>query len=93
MVLTVDIMTAVVLATCPGNLPAVRVWTAKTGRFGSRPVQKPDLLTLGRPNPDRYPSTRRFRWVWRDLSVPISGSAFRVSHLWWHSDMLLLIVK
>jgi hypothetical protein len=82
-----------VLATGPGNPPAVRVWTAKTGRFGSRPVQKPDPLTLGGPNPDPYPSTRGFRRVWLDPSVPISGSAFRVSHLWSHSDMLLLIVK
>jgi len=82
-----------VLATGPGNPPAVRVLTAKTGRFGSRPVQKPDPLTLGGPNPVPYPSTRGFRRVWLDLSVPISGSAFRVSHLWSHSDMLLLIVK
>ena len=81
------------LATGPGNPPAVRVWTAKTGRFGSKPGQKPDPLTLGRPNPDPYPSTRVFRRVWLDLSGPISGSAFRVSHLWSHSDMLLLIVK
>jgi len=42
----------VVLATGPGNPPAGRVWTAKTGRFSSRPVQKPDPLTLGGPNPD-----------------------------------------
>jgi hypothetical protein len=83
----------VVLATGPGNAPAVRVWTAKTGQFGSRFVQQPDPLTLGGPNPDPYPSTRGFRQVWLDLSVPISGSAFRVSHLWSHSDMLLLIVK
>jgi len=82
-----------VLATGPGNPPAVRVWTAKTGRFGSRTVQKPDLQTLGGPNPDPYPSTRGLRRVWLDPSVPISGSAFRVSHLWSHSDMRLLIVK
>jgi len=82
-----------VLATGPGNPPAVRVWTAKTGQFGSRPVQQPDLLTLGGPNPDPYPSTRGFRQVWLDLSAPISGSAFRVSHLWSPWDMILLIVK
>ena len=28
-----------VLATGPGNLTAVRVWTGKTFRFGSRSVQ------------------------------------------------------
>jgi len=67
-----------VLATGPGNPPAVRVWPAKTGRFGSRPVQKPDLLRLGRPTPDPYPSTRGFCRVWLDPSVTMSGSAFRV---------------
>jgi len=82
-----------VLAMGPGNPPTVRVWTAKTGLFRSRPVQKCKPLTIGGPNPDPYPSTRGFRWVWLHPSVPISGSAFRVSHLWSHSDMLLLIVK
>ena len=83
----------VVLATGPGNPPAVRVWTAITGRFSSRTAQLPDPLTLGGPNPDPYPSTRGFRRVCVDTLVPISGSAFRVSYLWSHSDMLLLIVK
>ena len=82
-----------VLATGPGNPRAVRVWTPKMGRLVSRTIQKPDLQTLGRPNLDPYLSTDRFRWVWLDPSVPISGTAFRVSHLWSHSDMLLLISK
>jgi len=82
-----------VQATGAGNPPAVRVWTAETGRFGSRPIQKPEQLTLGGPNPDPYPSTRGICRVWLDPSVPISGSAFQVSHLWSHSDMQLLIVK
>jgi len=82
-----------VLATGPGNPSAVRVWTAKTGRFGPRTGQRPNPQTLGGPNPDPYLSTRGFRRVWLDPSVPISGSAFRVSHLWSHSDMRLLIVK
>jgi hypothetical protein len=69
----------IVLATGPGNLPVVWVWTAKTGRFGSRTVQKPYLLHLGRPNPDLYLSTRGFGRVWLDPSVLISGCAFRVS--------------
>jgi len=68
----------VVLATGPGNPPAVRVGPAKTGRFGSRTVQKPDPLSLGGPNLDPYPSTRGFCRVWLDRSVPMSGSAFRV---------------
>jgi hypothetical protein len=83
----------VVLAMGPGNAPAVRVWTANTGQFGSRTVQKPDPQTLGRSNPDSNPSTRGFGRVGLDPSVPISGSVFQVSHLWSHSDMLLLIVK
>jgi hypothetical protein len=66
------------LATGPGNPPAVRVRTAKTVRFGSKPVQQPDPLHLDGPNPDPYPSTRGFRRVWLDPSVPISGSGIRV---------------
>jgi len=58
-----NVVAELVLATGPGNPPAFRVWTAKTGRFGSRTVQKPDPLTLGGPNPDLYPSTRGFRRV------------------------------
>jgi hypothetical protein len=82
-----------VFATGPGNLQAVRVWTAKTGQFGSKTVQKPIPQTLGRPNLDPYLSTCRFCRVRLDPSVPISGSAFWVSHLWSHSNMRLLIVK
>jgi hypothetical protein len=85
--------TQVVLATGPGNPPAVRVWNATMGRFGSWPVQKPDLQTFGRPIPCPYLSTHGFRRVWADPSVAISGCAFRVSHLWSHSDVLMLNVK
>jgi hypothetical protein len=83
----------VMLATGPCNPPAVQVWTAKTGRFGYRTDQKPDRQTISGPNPDPYLATQGFRWVWIDPSVPISSSAFQVSHLWLHSDMLLWIVK
>jgi hypothetical protein len=62
-------------------------------RFGSITVQKPDPQTLGGPNSDLSTSTCVFRQVWLDPSVPIPGSAIRVSHLWSHSNMLLLIVK
>ena len=68
----------VVLATGPGNPPVVRVRTGKTVLFCSRTVQKPDPQRLGRPNPDPYPSTRGFCWVWLDPSVPIAGSVFQV---------------
>jgi hypothetical protein len=78
---TLWLILSVVLATGLDNLLAVRVWTAKTSRLGSRPVENPDPLTVGRPNPDPCPSTRGICRVWLDLSVPISGSAFRVAHL------------
>ena len=67
-----------VWATGLGNPPAVRVQTAKTVWFDSKPVQKPNPLHLGRPNPDPYPSTCGFCRVWLDPSVPISGSSIRV---------------
>jgi len=83
----------VMLGMGPGNPSAVQVWTAKRGQFGSRPVQKPDPLNLGGPNPDPYPSTGSFHEVWLDPSCPIFGSACQVSHALSHSDMLLIIVK
>jgi hypothetical protein len=43
-----------------GNPPVVRVWTGKTVRFSSRPVQKPETELLGGPNPHPYRSTRGF---------------------------------
>jgi hypothetical protein len=67
-----------VLATGPGNPPAVRVWTGKTVQFRSSTVQYPDLVLLGGQNPYLYPSTRGFCLVWLDPSVPASGSPFRV---------------
>jgi len=67
-----------VLATGPGNQPAVRVWTTKMVRFGPRPIQIPDPPALGGPNTYPCPSTIRFSWVDLDSSVPISSSAFRV---------------
>ena len=82
-----------VLATGPGNPPAVRVWTTNKGWFSTRPGQKPDPLTLGGPNLDPYPSSRGCRRVLLGPSVPISGSAFRVSHSWSHLDILLWFVK
>jgi len=66
------------------NPPAVRVWTGRMVWFGSRTVQKPDLLLLSRPNAAPYPSTRRSRRVWLDPSGPISGFAFWVLYLWSH---------
>jgi len=67
-----------VLATGPGNPTAIQVWTANTVQFRSKPVQKPDPLHLGGPNPDPYPSTCGFCQVWLDPSVPIAGSSFGV---------------
>ena len=67
-----------VLATGPGNLPAVRVWTTKTDWFGSGTEQKPDPVPLGGPNRDPYPSSYGFCQIWLVLSVPIFSSVFRV---------------
>jgi hypothetical protein len=67
-----------VLATGLGNCPAVRVRTAKTYRFSSKPVEWPDTLNLDGRNPNPYLSTREFCWVWLDPSVRISGSGFGV---------------
>ena len=66
------------LPTGPGNPPEVWVLPTKTDRFGSLPIQKPDTLILGGPNSDPYPSTRGLCHDWRDLSGPISVSAFCV---------------
>jgi len=71
--------TVVVLTMGPANLPAVRIWTAKTGRFSSRPVENPDPLLLGGPNPDPYPSTHKFCQLWQDPLVRICDSVSRVS--------------
>ena len=67
-----------VLATGPGNPPALQVQNGKIVWFGSRTVQIPNLQCLGRPNPDPYLSTCGFCRVWLDQLVPISGSVFRV---------------
>ena len=81
-----------VLAMGPGDPPAVQVWTAKTGLFSSRPIQKSEPLTIGGPNPDPYPWTCGIWRVGLNPLVPISNSVFRVPQLWWHSNMLLSIV-
>jgi len=85
--------TQIVLSTSPGNLPAVRVWSSRMSRFGSRPVQKPDPMPLGGSTPDPYLSTCTFYRVWIHPSVPISGSAFRVSHVRSPLHMLLEFIQ
>jgi len=67
----------VVLAPNQSNQPVVRVWTAITGPFGSRPVPQPDPLTVGGPHPDPYPSSFGFCRVWLHPSVPILVLRFR----------------
>jgi hypothetical protein len=81
----------VVLPTGPGNLAVVRVWIIKTVLFGSRSIQKPDLLLPAGPNLDPYLLTCGCCLVYIDPWVRISGSEFRVFYLWWHSDILLFI--
>ena len=68
----------IVLATALGNPPAVHGWTRKMVQFDSRTDQTPNQLHLGGPNPYPNPSTCGFCRDWLDLSVPISGSHFRV---------------
>jgi hypothetical protein len=68
-----DVQTAQVLATGTGL-----DWKNGLLWFQTRP--KPDPLTLCGPNLDQYLSTHRFCLVWLDPLVPISGSAFPVSH-------------
>jgi succinate dehydrogenase hydrophobic anchor subunit len=48
LVLLMCFATLVVLATGPGNLPAVWVWTSQTVWFSSTAVRKSELLCLGR---------------------------------------------
>jgi len=67
-----------VLATGPGNPPAYQVWTAKTVRFGSKPVSHSGPLHFGRPILDLYSSTRGVCQVWIDWLVPITGSGCQV---------------
>jgi len=67
-----------VLATGPGNPPAIQVSNRKMVRFGSRRLQKPDPELLGGANPHPYSSNHRLCWVWLDPSVPVSGSLIRV---------------
>ena len=68
-----------VLSMGPGNLPVFWDWTTNTGRFSSRPIQKHDLLPLGRSIPDPYPSTQGYCADWQDPLVPISGIGLWVS--------------
>jgi len=76
-----SIFPCLVGATGTGDLPAVWVWTATMGWFGSSPVQCPNQLPHGRPNPGPYPPTLGFCRVWLDPSVPTAGSVFQVPQL------------
>jgi hypothetical protein len=87
------LQTVLVLATGPGKLPAVRVWTRKFILLASRTVQKSYALHQGRPNPAPYKLTDGFCLIALDPSVTISGTAFGVFYLLSHSDILLLIVE
>jgi len=68
----------VVLATGPGNPPAVCVWTTNMVRLGSRTIQKPEPLLPGGRNLSPYPSIRGYFRVCLDPSGPISSFAFWV---------------
>jgi len=83
----------IVLAMGPGNMAAVRVWTRKTVRFGSRTVQKPDPLLSGSSNPAPHQSSHGFHQVWLDPWLESLVLDFGLFYSWSHSDILLLIVK
>ena len=68
-----------VLAMASGNQPAVRVLTAKTGKFSSKTVPKPNPLYLARANANLYPSTRGCRLGCLDPYVPIAHPEFLVA--------------
>jgi len=69
-----------VLATCPGNPPAVRVQTTKMVHFGLKPVWKPDLLHPGGANLGPVPVNTR---VSPALATPISSNLrFRYSGIY-----------
>ena len=55
-----DKLKRLMLATDPGNQPVVRVRTAETVQFHSKPVHKPNLIYPGRANMDQYPATCGF---------------------------------
>jgi hypothetical protein len=71
----------VVLATGPGNPPAVLVGTGKTVLFRSRSVQTPYPLLLAGPTSDLHWSTHWIHFVGPNLSGTISGFAFCVVRL------------
>jgi len=54
----------------------VRVQSTNMVPFSSIPFQISDLLLLGGPNPDPYPSTLGYWGVGFDLFVPIPGSGY-----------------
>jgi len=70
---------SLVCTTDLGNLPAVQVCTAKTAPCSPKPIQIPDPLPLGGPNPYPYLLSRRFFRGVLYPTVTISGSAIRAT--------------
>jgi hypothetical protein len=78
MVMVVLYLLCLMLTMGLGNQPEVQVENTNTVWLGSKTIQKPYPLCLGRANLNMYLSTRSFCWVWIDPCVPIPSSVFRV---------------
>jgi len=81
-----------ILATGPGNLSAVLVWTGKTVWFGLTPVHQPDMVLLGMVSPGQDIEP----WVvgnvgiepWFQLSCCYSFGCNKVFELQSYHDMM-----
>jgi len=83
----------VVLPLGPGDPPLFCVKSAKTGWFRCRLFLKLDPLILGGRNPNADLETCGCCPLCQDKSVPIPGSAFRISHKLSNSDLILLNIE
>jgi hypothetical protein len=62
------------LAAGEGNPAAVRVWARRSGQIGSRPGQKPELLSLGVVDTSTGHKAAVFRHGWNQTAVSYYGS-------------------
>jgi len=82
-----------VLATGPGNPPAVQVWTRKTVWFGSRTVKKPTLCIVAVQTRPCTCQPAGFAGFGKTCRVQSLVLHFGLFYLWWCSDIVLLLVK
>jgi len=82
-----------VLATDPGNPPAVWDWSGKTDRIGCRTVQNPTCCFLAVQTGPRTPRPVGMDGCGRTCQVQSPVLRFGFFYLWLHSVILLLIAK